>query len=100
MYTSNVASMSQRRIMPPNPSAEDAMDEDALAPYQRPPSAFNFEGWQTERPQLLPRSPIAPAAAPSTDSDPDAIIHSPPLQFLPQRNGRPPTRAKPPASHM
>src|SRR5205807_5938550 len=92
--------MSQRRIMPPNPSTEDAMDEDALALYQRPPSAFNFEGWQTgqpELPQLLPRSPIAPAAAPSTDSDPDTILHSAPLQFNPQRKGKAPTRNQTPA---
>ena len=86
--------------MPPNPLAEDAIDEDALAPYQRPPSAFNFEAWQTEQPPLLPRSPIAPAAAPSTDSDPDAIIHSAPLQFYPQRKGKAPTRDQTPAPTM
>ena len=81
--------MSYRQILPPLPTVEDAMDDVALIPYNRPESAFNFEGWQ-EAPQhglpsLLPRSPPLVAAAPSTDSSPEAVIYSVPLQFQPQR---------------
>ena len=38
--------MSQRQILPPLPTVEDAMDDVALTPYNRPESAFNLEGWQ------------------------------------------------------
>ena len=81
--------MSHYQILPPPPTVEDAMDDVALTPYNRPESAFYFEGWQ-EAPQcglpsLLPRSPPSMAAAPSTDSSPEAVIHSVPLRFQPQR---------------
>ena len=93
--------MSHRRILPPPPTVEDAMDDVALTPYNCPNSAFNFEGWQ-EAPQcglpsLLPRSPPSVAAAPSTDSSLEAVIHSVPLQFQPQRRkGKAPVRSQGP----
>ena len=63
------------------------MDDVALIPYNRLESVFNFEGWQ-EAPQrglplLFPRSPPSVAAAPSTDSSPEAVIRSVPLQLQP-----------------
>ena len=81
--------MSHHQILPPPPTVEDTMDDVALTLYNRPESAFNFEGWQ-EQPQrvlrsLLPRSPPQATAAPSTDSSPEVVIHSAPLQFQPQR---------------
>ena len=85
--------MSRRQILQPPPTVEDAMDDVALTPYNPPESAFNFEAWQ-EAPQrglpsLLPNSPPSVAAAPSTDSSSEAVIHSVPLQFQPQRrNGK------------
>ena len=61
----------------------------ALTPYNCPESAFSFEGWQEAPqrgpPQLLSCSPPQVSAAPSTDSSPEAVIHSIPLQFQPQR---------------
>ena len=68
------------------------MDDVTLTPYNRPESAFNFEEWQ-EAPQrglplLLPYSLPSVAAAPSTASSPEAVIHSVPLQFQPQRHKR------------
>ena len=79
--------MSHRQILPPPPTVEDGMDDVALTPYNRPECAFNFEGWQ-EAPQrgllsLLRRSPPSVAAAPSTESSPEAVIHSIPLHFQP-----------------
>ena len=77
------------------------MDDVALTPYNRPESAFNFEGCQ-EAPQrglqsLLPRSPASVAAAPSTDSSPEAVIHTVTLQFQPQRRkGKNPVRSQGP----
>ena len=77
------------------------MEDVALTPYNRPKSAFNFEGWQ-EAPQCglqsLPlRSPPSMAAAPSTDSSPEAVIHNVPLQFQPQcRKGKAPVRSQGP----
>ena len=63
------------------------MDNVALTPYNCPESTFNFEGWpeasQRELLQLLPCSPPQPTAAPSTDSSPEAVISSVPLQFQP-----------------
>ena len=93
--------MSYHQILPPLPTVEDAMDEVALTPYNSPESAFNFEGWQ-EAPQrglppLLPRSPPSVAAAPSADSSPEAVIHSVPLQFQPQRRkGKAPVQSQGP----
>ena len=93
--------MSHRQILPPPPTVEDAMDDVALTPYNPPDSAFNFEGWQ-EAPQrgplsLLPRSPPLVTAAPSNDSSPEAVIHSVPLQFQPQRRkGKAPIRSQGP----
>ena len=77
--------MSHRQILPPPPTVEDAMVDVALTLYNCPESAFNFKGWQ-EAPQrglpsLLPRLPPSVAAASSTDSSPEAVIHSVPLQF-------------------
>ena len=74
--------MSHRQILPPPPTVEDAVDDVALTPFIRPESAFNFKGWQ-EAPQrgvpsLLPRSSPSVAAAPSTDSNSEAVIHSVP----------------------
>ena len=65
------------------------MDYMALIPCNRPESAFNFKGWQ-EAPQhglpsLVPHSPPTGAAGPSTDSSPEAVIHSVPLQFQAER---------------
>ena len=79
--------MSNRQILPPPPTVADAMDGEALTPYNRLDSAFNFEGWQ-EAPlcvlaSLLLRSPPSVAAAPFTDSSPEAVIHSALLQFQP-----------------
>ena len=93
--------MLHRHILPPSPTVEDAMDDVALTPYNRPDSAFNFEGWQ-EAPQrglpsLLPRSPPSGAAAPSADSSPETVIPSVPLQFQPQRRkGKAPIRSQGP----
>ena len=74
--------MSHRQILPPPPTVEDAMDDVALTPYNRPESAFNSQGWQ-EAPQrglpsLLPRSPPSVAAAPSTVRSLEAVIHNVP----------------------
>ena len=79
-------------MLPPPPAVEHAMEDVALMPYNRPESAFNFEGWQ-ETPQrglpsLLPRSLPSVVAAPSIDSCPEAVIHSVPLQFQPQSRKR------------
>ena len=73
------------QILPPPPTVEDTMDNVVLTPYNRPESAFNFEGWQ-ETPlrgllSLLPRSPPLVAATPCTDSSLEAVIHSVLLQF-------------------
>ena len=35
--------MSYCQILPPPPTIEDAMEDVALTPYNRPESAFNFE---------------------------------------------------------
>ena len=89
------------QILPPPPTVEDAMNNVALTPYNRPESAFNFEGWQ-EAPQrglpsLLPHSLPLVTAAPSTDSSPEAVIYSVPLQFQPQRRkGKAPVRSQGP----
>ena len=82
--------MSHRQILPPPPTVEDAMNYVALTPYNHPEPAFNFEEWQ-EAPQrglllLLPHSPPSVAAAPSTDSSLEAVIHSVTLQFQPQHH--------------
>ena len=90
--------MSHRQILPPPPTVEDAMNDVALTPYNPPDSAFNLEGWQ-EAPQrglpsLFPRSPPSVAAAPSTDSSPQAVIYCVPLQFQPpHRKGKAPVRS-------
>ena len=75
----------------------------ALTPYNRPESAFNFEGWQEapqrRLPSLLPRSPLSVVAAPSSDSSPEALIHSVPLLFQPQRRkGKAPARSQGPTT--
>ena len=93
--------MSHRQILPPPPTVEDAMDNVAVTPYNRPGSAFNFEGWQEapqcRLPSLLPRSPPSVAAAPSTNSGLEAVIHCVPLQFQPQRRkGKAPVRSQGP----
>ena len=91
--------MSHRQILPPPPTVEDPMDDVALTPYNSLESAFNFEGWQ-EAPQrgllsALSHSPPSVAAAPSTDSSPEAVIHSVPLQLQPQRRkGKAPVRSQ------
>ena len=77
------------------------MDNVALTPYNRPESAFNFQGWQEALqrglPSLLLRAPPSVVAAPSTDSSPEAVIHSVPLQFQPQRRkGKAPARSQGP----
>ena len=93
--------MSHRQNLQPPPTVEDAIDDVALTPYNHPESAFNFEGWQ-EAPQrglpsLLPRLPPSVAVALSTDSSPEAVIHSAPLQFQPQRRkGKGPVRSQGP----
>lgn len=90
--------MSGFRMLPPAATVEDAMDDVALTPYNRPQSAFNFEGWQdnqTALPQILPRSPPPAISAVSTDSDPDAVVHSTTVQFRPQGSQR---KGKQPAS--
>ena len=79
------------------------MDDVALTLHNGPESAFNFEGWQ-EAPerglsQLLPYSPAQATATPSTDSSPEAAIHSVPLQFQPQRcKGKAPVQSQDPTS--
>ena len=93
--------MSHRQILLPPPTVEDPMDDVALTPYNRPESAFNFRGWQDAPqrglPALLSRSPSSVAAAPSTDSSSEAVIHSVPLQFQPQRcEGTAPVRSQEP----
>ena len=77
--------MSHRQIPSPPPTVVDAMDNVALTYYNRPESAFNFEGWQ-EAPQrglpsLLPCLPLSVAATPSTYSSSEGVIHSVTLQF-------------------
>ena len=64
------------------------MDDVALAPYNRPESAFNFQSYQ-ETPDLGLRLLLLycrrqATAASSTDSSPKAVIYSVPLQFQPQ----------------
>ena len=76
--------MSHCQIIPPPPTVEDTMDDVVCTYYNRPESAFNFEGWQ-EGPQcgppvLLPQSPSSAAAIPSTDSSSEAVIYSIPLE--------------------
>ena len=93
--------MSHRQIRPPSPTVEDAMDNVALTPYNRPESTFNFKEWQ-EAPQcgllsLLPRLLPSVAAAPSTDSSAKPVIHCVPLQFQPQRcEGKAPVQSQGP----
>ena len=93
--------MSHHQILPPPPTVEDTIDDVALTSYNRPESAFNFQGWQ-EAPQrglpsLIPRSPLSVATAPSTDRSPKAVIHSVPLQFERQRlKGKAPVRSQGP----
>ena len=93
--------MLHRQILPPPPTVKYAIDDIALTPYNRTESAFNFEGWQ-EAPQrglppLLPRSPPSVAAAPTTNSSPEPVIYSVPLQFQPQRRkGKAPVRSQGP----
>ena len=88
-------------MLPPSPTDKDTMYDVALIPYNRPESAFNFEGWQ-EAPQrglpsLLSRSPPSVAAASSTDISPEVVIHSVPLQFQPQpRKGKASVRSQGP----
>ena len=77
------------------------MDNVALTLFNRPESAFNYEGWQEapqrELPSLLPCSPPSVAAAPSIDSGPKAVIYSVALQFQPQRRkGKAPVRSQGP----
>ena len=77
------------------------MNDMVLTPYNRPESAFNFEGWQKALqrglPSLLPHSPPSVAAATSTDSSPEAVIYSVPLQFQPQRRkGKAPVQSQGP----
>ena len=59
-----------------------------LTPYNCPESAFNFETWQEPRqcrlPLLLLPSPPQATTAPSTNSSPEAVIHSVPLEGQPQ----------------
>ena len=93
--------MLQRQILPPPPTVEDAMDNVALTPYNRHESGFNFEGWhevpQRGLPSLHLGSPRSVAAATSTDSIPEAVIHSVPQQFQPQRcKGKAPARSQGP----
>ena len=77
------------------------MDDVVLTFYNRPECAFNFEGWQEApergQPSLLPRSPSSVAAAPSSDSSPETVIHSVLSQFQPQRRkGKAPVRSQGP----
>ena len=64
------------------------MDDVALTPYNRPESAFHFEGWQEEPhrglPSSLPPCHQQATTSPSTDSSYKAVIHSIPQQFQPQ----------------
>ena len=81
--------MSHRQILSQLPTVEDTMDDVVLTHYNCPESAFYFEEWQ-EAPQrsvpsLLSHWLPSVAAAASTDSSPQAVIHSVPLQFQPQR---------------
>ena len=95
--------MSQGQNLPFPPKVKDAMDDVALRPYNRPQSSFNFEGWhealQRRLPQLLPCSPPSLAAAPSTNSSPEVVIHCVSLQFQLQHcKGKCPVRIQGPAS--
>ena len=82
--------MSYCYILPTPAMVEDTMHDMALTPYKQSKSAFNFEAWQEVPldglPQFLPFSLPQANAAPSTDSTPEAVIHSVPLQFQPQRH--------------
>ena len=77
------------------------MDDVALTPYNCPDSAFYFE-WRQEAPQrvlssLLPHPLPSVAAAPSTDSSPEAVIHSVQVQFQPPCcKGKAPVRSQGP----
>ena len=78
--------MSGFHALPPPPTVEDSMDDVALTSYRRPESAFDFDGWnssQSTLPQLMAREPTAAITDPSTDSDPDHVIHSTTTQFRP-----------------
>ena len=93
--------MLHRQRLPLQPTVEDAMDDMALTPYNRPESVFNFAGWQEAPnrglPSLLPCSPPPVVAAPSTDSSPAVVIYSVQLQFQPQcRKGKAPARSQGP----
>ena len=91
--------MSGFRVLPPPPTIEDNMDDVALTSYRRPESAFDFDGWnrsQSTLSQLMAHEPPAAITAPSTDSDPDHIIHSTTTQLRPsgsQRKGKTPVRS-------
>ena len=79
--------MSCHEILPPPATVEDTMDNVALTPYNRPESAFKVEEWhealQRGLRQLLLHLPPSYATAPSTNSSPEAVIHTVPLQFEP-----------------
>ena len=81
--------MSRCQILPPPPMVEDTMNDVVFTPYNQPESTFNFEGWQEALqcglPLLFSHSPPQATSTPTTDSSPEAVIHSMPLQFQPQR---------------
>ena len=85
--------MSNYQILPPLTMVKDTMDDVAVTSYNRPESSFIFERRQEVRlrilPSLLPRLLQLVAAAPSTDSSPEAGINSVPFQFqLPRHKGK------------
>ena len=95
--------MSHCQILPLAATINDTMDHVSLTSYNYPESAFNFKGWQEGPPhglpQLLPQSTPTAAKAPLTDSSPEAVMHSVPLQFQPQyRKGKAPVQSQGPTT--
>ena len=76
------------QILPLPSEVEDTIDDLSHTPDHDTEWAFNFEGWHEEPLrellQLLPHSLLQITAAPLTDSSPEVVIHSVPLQFQPQ----------------
>ena len=97
--------MSHGQNLLPPPTVEETTNNVALTPYNRPESAFNFEGCEDQPHRglasLLLCSLLEEAETPSTDSSLEAVITRLQLQFQPQRrNSQPPHEVRDPPLAM